>query len=162
MARKTPEVVEDNDEDLGNILDRSWDDMPEVQLLPNGTYTLAVRNIAYMAPKDAGQNGKVVAFFIPKTPLSDVDEDKLAGLGADYDITENEVTATFWIERNRDWQPVKDLLKALGVDTDGQTFKESFKAARKKEVNGYVDTRSYTGRNGTVTSNVATAFQAVE
>lgn len=164
MARKkTEETATEQDEDLGNIIDRAWDDMPEEQLLPVGSYLLSVRNLAYVPPKDSG-NGKVIAFFIPKAAKDDVDEDALAELGAGYDITQNEVTATFWIERNRDWQPVRDLLKAAGVDMEGGlSIKESFKAARKGEVVGYVDTRSFTRANGeTVTQNVATQFSAAE
>jgi hypothetical protein len=159
MARKKdPSEEVEQTEDLGNIMDRSWNDMPEVLLLPVGTYKLVTRNIAYMAPKEAGQNGKVVVFFIPKEPLSDVDT---SDLPENYDITENEVTATFWIERNKDWQPVRDLLKALGVDTEGgDSMKDTFKAARKKEITAYVDVRSFQSRGQTVTQNVATDFQA--
>lgn len=160
MARKQQNEAADQTEDLGNILDRSWDDMPEVVLLPTGSYKLVVRNIAYMAPKEAGQNGKVVVFFIPKAALSDVDT---SDLPEGYDITENEVTATYWIERNKDWQPVRELLKALGVDTEsGTSMKDTFKAARKKEVTGYVDVRSFNSRGQTVTQNVATDFSAGE
>jgi hypothetical protein len=158
MARKTQTEDTAQDEDLGNILDRSWDDMPEVVLLPTGSYKLVVRNIAYMPPREAGQNGKVVAFFIPKEALSDVDT---SNLPENYDVTENEVTKTFWIERNKDWQPVRDLLKALGVDTEsGASMKDTFKEARKKEIIGSVDVRSFQSRGETVTQNVVNDFSA--
>lgn len=158
MARRN-QTEETQDEDLGNILDRSWDDMPEVLLLPTGSYKLVVRNIAYMAPKEAGQNGKVVVFFIPKEALSDVDT---SDLPEGYDLTENEATKTFWIERNKDWQQVRDLLTKLGVDTEGKTMKDSFKAARKKEIVGYIDVRSFQSRGETVTQNQVTDLSAQE
>lgn len=159
MARR--KEAEEQDEDLGNILDRSWDDMPEEQLLPEGTYTLSIRNIAWMPPREEGQNGKVVVFFIPKEPLDDVDEDAIAALGDGYDITENEVTFTQWIERNRDWQPIRDLLGAIGVELEGKSMKDSFKEARRKDVNAYVTQRSYNRADGTtVHQNVATQFSA--
>lgn len=160
MARKNRDEV-DQTEDLGNILDKTWDDFPEEQTLPDGTYLLSVRNIAYMAPREEGQNGKVVAFFIPKEAKEDVDVDALTALGEGYDITENEVSTTIWIERNRDWAQVRSLLNALGVEVEGKTLKEQFKAARKSEVVGYVTTRSYTrGDGSTVVQNVANQFQA--
>lgn len=163
MARKNREVETEQDEDLGNILDRTWDDFPEEQTLPDGTWTLTGRNAAYMPPREEGQNGKVVFFFIPKDPAGDVDEDALAALGADYDFTENEVTTTIWIERNRDWGQVKAILVALGVDVEGKSLKEQFKQVRGKDVMAYVTTRSYNRADGsTVVQNVANQFQATE
>jgi hypothetical protein len=162
MARKK-QTEADQTEDLGNILDRTWDDFPEEQTLPEGTWRLVGRNAAYMPPRDEGQNGKVVFFFIPKDAKEDVDADALAALGPDYDVTENEVTTTIWIERNRDWANVKSVLAALGVDTDGKTLKEQFKGVRGAEVDAYVTTRSYNRADGsTVTQNVANQFQAAE
>lgn len=162
-SKKQNAETEQN-EDLGNILDRTWEDFPEEQTLPDGTYKLVGRNAAYMPPREEGKNGKVVFFFIPKEPVEGgVDEDALASLGDDYDITENEVTTTIWIERNRDWRQVESVLKTLGVDTDGTTLKEQFKKVKGKEVLAYVKTQSYDRNDGSkVISNVATQFQATE
>lgn len=164
VSRKAKAAETEQNEDLGNILDRTWEDFPEEQTLPDGTYVLVGRNAAYMPPKEDGKNGKVVFFFIPKEPVEGgVDEDALAALGADYDITENEVTTTIWIERNRDWRQVESVLKQLGVETEGATLKQQFKAVRGKEVAAYVKTNSYDRQDGSkVISNVATQFQAID
>lgn len=146
------------------ILDRSWDEIPEVQTLPNGLYGLKGRNAAYSAPKTEGQNGKVLFFYKVKEPI-EVDADALAALGEDYNVQENEVVYTIWIEGMKSWDEVRDHLALHGVDTADfpnirETLKKGFKGT---EVAATLSTNVYTDPKTKVTkiSNVAANFSSL-
>lgn len=149
-------------DDYDDLLNRSWDDMPEEQLLPSGTWQLKVRNATYLAPKD-DKSGRVLFFYTPVTPLGDVDIEAISALGADYDLTANQVTFQLWIESSRDWKALRKHAEMHGIDVAGKTPKETFKALRGAAINAFVDTRSYQNKAGmTVTENVATGFSPID
>jgi hypothetical protein len=147
-----------------DILNQSWEVIPEAKLLPVGSYLLKLRNVTFLAPKQEGQNGRVLFFYVPKEPMDDVDVAEIEALGADYDIGENQVVFTKWIENNRDWQAVKQHIAKHGVEIDPKlSLADTFKAARNSEVIAYLDQRTFTRADGeTVTENNPTQFSPVE
>lgn len=156
-----------NNEEVSNyddILDRSWDEIPEVETLPDGTYVLKGRNAAYSGPKTEGQNGKVLFFYKVDSPI-EVDAEALASLGADYDIRENEAVFTIWIEGMKDWDAVRDHLALHGVDVADfanirETLKKGFKGTK---VAAQLSTNVYTNKTTNVTtiSNVPSNFASL-
>lgn len=153
--------------DYGDILDTVWDDIPEDKLLPTGSWLLGGRNASYVGPKvnDDGSktNGKVLFFYVPKEPVEGVDLSEIEDLGPDYDVTENQVVYTSWIEFNRDWDKVRKHLALHGLTDGTQSIRAALKAFKGTEVIAHVDVRTYKNRNNeTVTENAATNFRAVE
>lgn len=156
--------IEDDNEDEGSVnsgfealMNRAYDEIPDEVVLPNGTYRLKTRNAAVIPPREAGQNGKFVVFFIAKEALNDVDPADLPD-----DITSAEISATVWLERPRDWKKAFDLLAKIGVDTEGKNLVEAAKAAKGKEVNAAVSTRSYMSNGATRVSNEAKDFASID
>jgi hypothetical protein len=144
------------------ILSRSWDEIPESQTLPDGSYLLRGRNAAYVGGK--GDNSpKVLFFFSVKEAMDDVDSEALAALGDDYDLSDNQIVATFWIEGNRSWNDVKEFLKKAGVETKGKSQQQSLKDFKGAEIISFLKARTYTNSIGEVkVENYPTQFAAVE
>ena len=162
MSKKHVEEADVVDNDYADLLNRSWDDMPEEAVLPGGTWRLKMRNAAYVGPKD-NLSARVLFFYTPVEPLGDVDPEAIGALGADYDLTINQVTFQIWIESPRDWAAVKRHAEKHGVDVKGLTPKGTFKALKGAEVNAYVDTRTFEARDGsTRVENVAKDFSAID
>lgn len=158
MVKRTEDAA-----DYGDILDKVWGDIPEPSTLPNGSWLLKGRNASYVAPKDDTQNGKVLFFYTPQEPTDDVDAEELAALGEDYDITENQITYTIWIEFGKDWDKVRQHLAKHGVEDSTVSIRDSLKAFKGTQVVAQVGTRTYTDRNGeTQVENTASSFTAVE
>lgn len=171
MAKRNQEVETETEvADYGDILDTVWDDIPEDKLLPTGSWLLKGRNAAYVAPSEKSDgsviNGKVLFFYTPKSPQEGVDAGELEDLGPEYDVTENQVTYTIWVEFNRDWDKVRKHLALHGVTVEGQPIKKSLKDFKGTEVVAHVDVGTFDRKsNGLiekVTQNVATDFRAVE
>lgn len=149
-------------DDYNEILDRSWDELPPVQLAPDGSYLLRGRNAAYIPGKDTSD--KVLFSYNVKAPLEDVDPDELAELG-DYDITQNRVTYTMWVEDGADWDAVRKHMALHGMDlSDYKSIRESIKAFRGFEIIAYLTANSYVVKSTgeTKTENKPSKFAAVE
>lgn len=154
---KTKEPVESYDD----ILDRTWDEMPETKVLPDGDWLLKGRNAAFVAPKGDG-NAKVLFFYTPEQAMEDVDPSALEALGEDYDLKDNQIVFTIWIENNRDWQAVRRHLAKHGVDPT-LTIREQFKKFRGTETIARVGLRTFTNAAGeSVPENTASDFREVE
>jgi hypothetical protein len=156
---------EASDTDYSAILNRTWDDLPDVHNLPDGSYLLGLKNVAFMPPREEGQNGKVLFYIFPKEPM-EVDADAYAALGDDYDLTENQIVHTEWIEFNKDWkEKVFPLLAKFGIDVDpSQTIEETLKGVRKLrgEAIGHVTTKVFKTKDGTSKiDNIVTSFSPV-
>lgn len=144
------------------ILDRSWDEIPQPKLLPVGSYLLKGRNASFVPGKD-GQNDKALFFYVPKEAMDDVSESDIADLGADYDYAANQIVYTIWLEGPKDWDNMRQHLAKHGVDTKGKSVKDSLKAFRGSEVVAYLNQRNFTNRAGeNITENNPTAFVAVD
>lgn len=136
-------------EKYSDILNRSWDDIPQPKLLPEGSWLLKVRNVSYFpANEDKNQPERVAFFFAAKEPMDDVDQQELTALGDGYDYAINDVVKQFTIFRPKDWNAVRDLLGLLGVDPKGASQADTFKEAKNQEVIGYLTIRNYTTKAG--------------
>lgn len=153
--------VTDNYED---IMKASWDDLPEVQVLPVGTYRLKAQQATYQKAKAADQSPKVLFPYAVKESLDDVDPDALEELGLDYDLTENRVFASFWVETAADWQKVRMHLGKHGIDTTGgKSLEDSFKEVKGSEIFAYLEQRNFTDNTGEVrTVNEPKNFASTE
>lgn len=156
--------IDTEDDDAGSVdsafealMNKTYEDIPDEVGLPNGSYRLKVRNGTVVEPREAGQSGKFMLFFIPKQALSDVDPADLPD-----DITSAEVTAQVWLERPRDFKRAFDILQKIGVDTEGKNLREAAKAAKGHEVNAAVSTRSYLSNGVSRTSIEAKDFSSVD
>lgn len=157
MAKAKKEAVESYDD----ILDRTWDEMPEAKILPDGDWLLKGRNAAFVGPK-GDTNAKVLFFYIPEQAMEDVDPEALAALGDDYELSDNQIVFTIWIESNRDWQSVRRHLEKHGVDPS-LTIREQFKKFKGTEAVATLGFRSFqTSTGDTVQENTASNFRSVE
>lgn len=148
--------------DYDEILNKQWDEIPDDVILPDGQYLLRVQRGAYIAPK--GDNSAKVLFFMSvQEPLDDVDTDALNALGDDFDITQNEVVYTVWVEKNRDWKKVARFIDLLGVDTAGKSILDTLKTGVVgASIVGRLGVRTFENRDGTTgTENSVSDFSAV-
>lgn len=151
-------------QDYNDILNTAWDEIPEAKLLPGGTWLLRGKNASFQPPKEEGQNGKVLFFYIPVDPI-EVDQEALQELGEDYDVSENQIVYTIWIEGMRDWAKVRDHLAKHGIDDGSQTLADSLKKSfRGTQIVGHVGVRTFTPKGGGETriENTVDNFAAVD
>lgn len=149
-------------EDYADILNTSWDNIPEVQVLPEGSWLLRGRNATYQAAKSADGSPVVLFVYQAKEPMDDVDAAQLAALGDNYDIAANRIFFRFYINDNSSWDGVRKHLAKHGVDPKG-TVKESLDAFKGTEVIAYLSKRSYkTNAGEDAESNEPSQFAKVE
>lgn len=135
-------------ENYETLLNQSWGEIPEPKTLPPGSWLLKGRNASYMPPKGES-SARVLFFYTPKSPMDDVDESALNGLGANYDIEDNDIVATFWVEKKKDWAKVRNHLKKHGIEPANDVpISETLKAFKGTEVIAYLETKVYTNQQG--------------
>lgn len=146
------------------ILKGSWDDLPEVKLLPAGSYRWVCRSAKFSPPKSEGSSPNVMFVCNAQEAMDDVSDDALAELGEEYDITANTVFHRIWLERDTDWQKVKQTITAMGVDLDGKSLEEGLKAMKNVEFIAYTTQQTFTNKKTGVsrTENVLQGFKSVE
>lgn len=143
------------------ILNATFDTLPKPQLTPDGSWLLRGRNAVFVPGKD-GNSPKVLFFYNPKEPMSDVDQGALDAMG-DYDVSQNDVVAQFWAQRPKDWEAIDRHFQLHGIDTKGKTIQSLLKDFAGSEIIGVVGTRTYTNNAGqNVTDNTVSAWAAVE
>lgn len=149
-------------EKYSDLLNRSWDDIPQPKLLPEGTWLLKVRNVSYFPKNDEKNQPERVAFFFEaKEPMDDVDGSELTALGKDYDYAINDVVKQFSIFRPKDWNDVRSLLGLMGIESKGASQAETFKAAKGHEVFGFLQRSVFTTKAGeTKEDNSVASFMA--
>jgi hypothetical protein len=146
-----------------DILETSWDDVPQVKLLPVGSWLLKVRNASFQPPKKEDQSPSVLIVYTAKEPMDDVSDEELAELGEDYDFGENRLFVRFWIETGADKDNLRKHIEKHGIETKGMTFAETLKALKGNEVIAYVAQKSFQNAAGvSVVENTATNFQVAE
>jgi hypothetical protein len=152
--------------DYLDIAQTSWDEIPEVQTLPNGTYRLKARSASFKEPKEEGKNGSVLIVYTPTMAMDDVDEDQLAELakdGNEYDLANNTIFHRIWIERPTDWKTVQKHIAKHGVDLKNKSLQEGLEALKGSEVLAYLSSRTFTdGAGETKEENVASQFAVEE
>lgn len=145
-----------------DILNKSWDEIPEERLLPAGPWRLKCRGASHKPAKGDG-NPSIMFIYEALEPLEGVSDDELAELGPDYDYKSNRIFHRFWIEGNNDLRIVKRHVEKHGVDVTGMTGQEILKAVRGKSIVGIVGQRSFTRNDGSVgEENVIQSFEVDE
>lgn len=148
-----------------DILNATWDDIPEAQLLPVGNWLLKGSNVAYLKPKTEEDKAKVLFTYKASKPVN-VAEDLLEELG-DYDVSINDLQLQIFIESAADWTKVRKQAELGGVDVGNKLFDDSGKLAfakkfRGSEVVAEVGQRNYTNRDDEVVwQNSISKFQRV-
>ena len=133
--------------DYNEMLNRSWDEIPETRTLPVGSWLLEGRNIVYME-KSGTTNARALLFYKPLEPMTDVNVKELEALGKDYDLSNNDVVATFWLERNKDWEALREHLELHGINTKGKPQIETFKAFKGSKIVSYLDVKNFKTKTG--------------
>ena len=138
----------------------SWDEIPTDKLLPEGNYLLKGKNAVVVEPKEKGQSKRVLFFYNVIEAMEDVDADELAALGEDFDITEKEVVAQFFVSKRNDMDRIRYHLLAHGVDVPTpedvargapkKSIPESFKEFKGTEVVAFLKQNTFTDNSGEV------------
>ena len=142
------------------ILQKSWAELPEAKMLPDGSYRLRCTGAKVMPPKQADHSAQALFVYEPQEPMDDVNADALAALGADYDFSENVIYARFWLSKASDWDKVRKHLAKHGINpTDFDSVDASLKAVKNTELIGYVVARTFADKSGAVQQeNVVQTF----
>lgn len=151
--------------DYDDILDRSWDEIPEAKQLPVGTYRLKAISGKY-TPGDGNLSPRVNITLITVEPV-DVDADDIAELGEDYPFSENIMNHVVWLSENRDYRNFALLLGKFGVDLDGMGIQETLRdiknIVKNREILAYVEPDSFVAKSGEeVHGNKPTSFAPIE
>lgn len=149
--------------DYADILKQSWDELPELVPLPQGSWLLRARGASYQPAKDADKSPTVTFIYSAKEPMDDVSQEELEALGSNYDVSSNRIFARFFVSDGADWDAVRKHLAKHGVEVKGKTIEESLKAIKGTEVIAYLGQRTYTNNAGQdVVENNPSNFTAVE
>lgn len=150
-----------------DILNRTWEDVPEPVLLPGGGWLFKGQSAGLVKPREEGEGKLKVIFNYKAVRPVTVAEDLLDELG-DYDFTINDLSFTIFLESAADWDKVRKHLAIHGVEMKGSILDENGKLAfnkafRDSEVVAEVSQRSYENRDGdTIWQNSLSKFQAVD
>ncbi len=152
-----------------DILNMSWEDVPEAVTLPVGPYRLKGKFLSYRAAQDEGQNDRFSLSFNVTQPLDGVDEDALSQLGEDYDFAANQVEKTIWIESRASWGEVVKAFKTMGIEPSGPIFEQDGKVSkalqrqfRGVEIGGHLGERTYEKDGEMRTTNTLQKFVALD
>lgn len=150
--------------DYADILKGSWDNIPEVKALPDGSWLLKGSNATLQAPRDADKSPAVLFVYEPKEPMDDVDQEELEKLGQGYDPSSNRVFVRFYVNNNADWDKVRRHIEKHGLSTkDYPSIEATLKAFKGREIVGHLTTETYQNAAGDmVTQNKADGFLAVD
>lgn len=148
--------------DYEDILNQSWESIPVVQTLPDGSYLLKGRSAKYQPAKNEDGSPAVLFVYTPKEAMDDVSADELAKLGDNYDVGANRIFSKFFVNDGADWDKVRKHLVKHGIEATG-SIEDSLKAFKGTEVVAFIGTRSFTNNAGeTQVENQATNFTKVE
>lgn len=134
--------------DYSDIANLSWDEIQEPKAAPNGSYLLRLSNAVFQPSKEEGKSPMVMFVHTIKEAMDDVKVDELEALGENYDITENKVFTSKFIEDGSSWKWVQGVLEKHGVKTTGKVL-EDLKKAKGAEVIGYLVTERFVRNDGT-------------
>lgn len=150
--------------DYEAILNASFNEIPEVKTLPDGSWKLKARSAKFMPPKEEGNNPLVLFVYSAVEPMDDVNQEDLTALGDDYDYSGNSIFTRFYVESKADWDKVRKHIEKHGVDvTTDEPVNEVLKGVKGTEVIAYLKSRSFTNSAGQPSEeNTATNFAPVE
>lgn len=153
------------DDSYEAIAETSWDDLPDPQVLPKGTWRVKGKNAKRMAGGEGG-NPYVLFFYKAVEPMSDVEDEDLNGLGTDYDFGINDLSFRIYTETLADFRKVEAHLAKHGIvpAKDEETGKSegidaTLKKFRNAEVLTVLGKRTFKDKTGELrTDNTMTAF----
>lgn len=148
--------------DYESLATKSWDEIPDEQLLPGGSWLLRVRSAKRIAPKQDGQSEQLMIVYEPLEPMDDVDGEQLAALnnGVEYDLAMNRIYVKFWLETGKDYHNARAHFQKHGVE--GANLEEAIKASKGTQVIAVLGTRTFTNSAGEPqTEQTATSFTPV-
>lgn len=149
------------DRSYDDILNRSWDDVQEVKLVPNGSYMLECRGASIAPPKSGDGDPQAVFAYEVVEPMADVAEEDLAALGPGYELRNNRIFQRFWIGSDADLDRIRQHILKHGVandDLQGRSIGEGLKVVKGKKVVARIGRRTYTSAGVSRTENEAQAF----
>lgn len=152
-----------------DIMNMTWEDIPEAVTLPVGPYKVKGKFLSYRAAQDEGQNDRFSLTFSVEAPLDGVDEDALAQLGDDYDFSVNQVEKTLWIDSRASWAEVARTLRTVGIEPagaifeqDGKVSKQLQRAFRGVEIGAHIGERTYEKDGEMRTTNTLSKFISLD
>lgn len=126
------------------ILKGSWDNIPEIVTLPNGTWRLKCRGAKVAPARGEDKSPQIVFVYEPQEPMQDVDDEALAALGDKYNFTENRIFHRMWAGSNKDLNAVAQHLALHGINArEFESIPKSLEAVKNTDILGYVVTRTY-------------------
>lgn len=146
-----------------DLMNMSWDEIPDTKVLPVGTWRLRGKSVSYKEAKDGDSNPYFMFVYTPQEPGEDVDADDLMELGADYVLSNNKVFFRMWVEGPSDMKAVMRHLAKHGIDVESGNIGDSLKAFKGTEVMAELTQRTFTDNSGDErVENDAQKFAAVE
>lgn len=137
-----------NYEDLQRM---TWEDIPTVTTLPDGWWRLRARSASFKEARDADGSASVIVVYTPVSAV-DVDESQLDAV--DFDPSDKKIFHRFWIEGASDLRAVEAHFELLGVSVPkGGSIVDAFKSVKGQEIEGYLETRTFTRANGQESSD---------
>jgi len=153
------------DNDYNDVMNKGWDELPETQLTPRGTYRLKARSVAEVLPKEKGASGKVLVTYTPVEAMDDVDEAAMQAFeAAGLDVRDQEIVVTFWLGKVKDWHRLKAHIALHGVDLSQfrDNKRDALKAMKGCEIMATVQPRKFTVNKEERVEDTAVNFKAVE
>jgi len=148
--------------DYESILKGSWDNIPDLKLLPPGTWRLKCRAAKFSPNKNPKVSPQIVFAYEPVEPMDDVDDEALAALGKNYNYSENRIFETLWAGGSaNDWAKITAHLALHGIDArkDYGSPEEAIDACKNTEVLGHVVQEQVTNKTtGKVTTQNSISF----
>lgn len=161
MAKGSKAKTMDKTEDgVNDILNRNWSEMSRSAVLPIGDYKWKARSGSFKATDDWSA---VTFVLVCQEAMETVDADALEELGDNYDLSVNTVFHKIFTSEASDWDKVRDVLTAFGIDVDNLTIKESLKAVKGREIVAYSkpNTRTDNRTGELIEENVLSGFKSV-
>lgn len=162
-ARSMETDTDATEDAIGGLLNKNWAAMPKKQLLPLGDWKYQHKGAGKFTPGKEGGSDRVTFVLVAKEPMENVDEDAIAELGDNYDYSLNTIFHTVFVGEAADWERVREVLEASGVELDG-SIADSLKAVKGKSVVAYtkVNTRTDNRTGADIVENVLSGFKPVE
>ena len=144
--------------DYSDILEKSWDEIPEPKLLPQGSYRLRLKSATSQTGK--GKDGKPSVLFVYEAveAMDDVDTAELAALGDKYDLSMNQLFYRVWLGSPNDAHRLRLLLIKHGIDVQGMSVADTLKAVVNSTVVAIVQQKQFQSAGELVTSNEPSSF----
>ena len=146
--------------DYNSLLRKGWNEIPEEQLLPVGTWLLRCRGAALKLSTKEGGTPRFVFTYEPVEPMEDVDRESLEQLGPNYDIRQNRIFFSIWLEHGGDYDRLRKHILKHGAELgSGPEDPQISKNLRNTKVLAYLTQGTRPDASGTIVpENKALSF----